>query len=422
MSNSRELLNEAIADAKAVKEAAIANAKAALEETFAPYLAEKLKAKIAELDEEGMYEETEMQNEEEELKEKMSNPVMRKDLKGDNKPEMETEKMREADMEEEMNLDELLAELEEEMKTEESVEEAAESLNEEEEAEMETEEEEEIDLEDMSEEDLKALIEDVIEDMVKAGEIEAGENFESDDEMKMDMDMDVEMDSEEEETMNEEKKYGGNKRDIPSAKRGKIKKDTAEEEGIADYEKSKKKMKEEIEETMDEAVMDKLNKVIQRMKDNAAAGRPLIDDEMFKFVDKADLLPAGLTKAKEISEEEMEEMKSKIEELTSTLNEVKLLNAKLLYTNKIFRAKNLTENQKVKVLQAFDKAATVKETKLVFETLATELKEKKAPVNESIRGLASKPAGVAPTTGKQPILEATEQVTRWQKLAGIIKS
>jgi hypothetical protein len=414
MSNSRDLLNEAIADAKAVKEAAIANAKAALEETFAPYLAEKLKAKIAELDEEEVYEGKEMYKEEEELEEKMSNPVMRDKLKGDNKPEMETEKMREADMEEEMNLDELLAELEEEMKTDESVEETAESLNEEEEVEMETEEEEEIDLEDMSEEDLKALIEDVIEDMVKAGEIEAGENFESDDEMEMDMDMDVEMDSEEEETMNEEKKYGGNEDDIPSAKRGKIKKDTAEEEGIADYEKSKKKkMKEEIEETMDEAMdkeawWDKNKSTMQNL---------------FGVDTLADLLKAvGGATAASMREEEMEEMKSKIEELTSTLNEVKLLNAKLLYTNKIFRAKNLTENQKVKVLQAFDKAATVKETKLVFETLATELKEKKAPVNESIRGLASKPAGVAPTTGKQPILEATEQVTRWQKLAGIIKS
>jgi hypothetical protein len=413
MSNSRDLLNEAIADAKAVKEAAIANAKAALEETFAPYLAEKLKAKIAELDEDEAYEGKEMQNEEEGLEEKMSNPVMRDKLKGDNKPEMETEKMREADMEEEMNLDELLAELEEEMKTDESVEETAESLNEEEEVEAETEEEEEIDLEDMSEEDLKALIEDVIEDMVKAGEIEAGENFESDDEMEMDMDMDVEMDSEEEETMNEEKKYGGNKDDIPSAKRGKIKRDTAEEEGIADYEKSKKKMKEEIEETMDEAMdkeawWDKNKSTMQNL---------------FGVDTLADLLKAvGGATAASMREEEMEEMKSQMEELTSTLNEVKLLNAKLLYTNKIFRAKNLTENQKVKVLQAFDKAATVKETKLVFETLATELKEKKAPVNESIRGLASKPAGVAPTTGKQPILEATEQVTRWQKLAGIIKS
>ena len=172
-------------------------------------------------------------------------------------------------------------------------------------------------------------------------------------------------------------------------------------------------MKEEIEETLDEAMdkeawWDKNKSTMQNL---------------FGVDTLADLLKAvGGATAASMREEEMEEMKSKIEELTSTLNEVKLLNAKLLYTNKIFRAKNLTENQKVKVLQAFDKAATVKETKLVFETLATELKEKKAPVNESIRGLASKPAGVAPTTGKQPILEATEQVTRWQKLAGIIKS
>lgn len=422
MSNSRELLNEAIADAKAVKEAAIANAKAALEETFAPFLAEKLKAKIASLDEEEAYEGKEMYKEEEELEEKMSNPVMRKGLKGDDKPEKETEKMREADMEEEMDLEELLAELEEESQINEAEDQEEKYVGDDEKYEFEkgkeAGEEEEIDLEDMSEEDLKALIEDVIEDMVKAGEIEAGENFEAEDDMEMDVDMEI--DAEEEETIDE--MYGGNKGDIPSAKRGKIKKDTAEEEGIADYEKSKKKMKEEVEKTMDEGIMDKLNKVIQRMKDNAAAGRPLIDDEMFKFVDKADLLPAGLTKAKEISEEEMEEMKSKIEELTSTLNEVKLLNAKLLYTNKIFRAKNLTENQKVKVLQAFDKAVTVKETKLVFETLASELKEKKAPVNESVRGLASKAAGVAPTTNKQPILESTEQVMRWQKLAGIIKS
>jgi hypothetical protein len=417
MSNSRELLNEAIADAKAVKEAAIANAKAALEETFAPYLAEKLKAKIAELDEDEAYEGQEMYNEEEELKEKMSNPVMRKDLKGDDKPEKETEKMREADMEEEMDLEELLAELEEESQLNEAEDQEEKYVGDDEKYEFEkgkeAGEEEEIDLEDMSEEDLKALIEDVIEDMVKAGEIEAGENFEAEDDMEMDMDIEVDA---EEETMNE--MYGGGKGDIPSRKRGKIKKDTAEEEGIADYEKSKKKM----EEAMDENVMDKVNMFIKRVKDNAAAGRPLIDDEMFKFIDKTDVFPANFTSNVRKEEKDLEEMESNIKELTSTLNEVKLLNAKLLYTNKIFRAKNLTENQKIKVLQAFDKAATVKETKLVFETLSTELKEKKAPVNESIRGLASKAAGVAPTTNKQPILESTEQVMRWQKLAGIIKS
>jgi hypothetical protein len=432
MSNNRDLLNEAIADAKSVKEAAIANAKAALEESFAPYLAEKLKQKIAQLDEEEAYEGKEMQKQKKELEEKMSNPVMRKDLKGDNKPEMETEKMREADMEEEMNLDELLAELEEEMKTEESVEETTESLNEEEEVEMETEEEEEIDLEDMSEEDLKALIEDVIGDMVKAGEIEAGENFEKED-------VDIDIDTEEE--INERKKEGYDDREDESvsarmgkeadkkqsfkARRddsyGKFGKRDAEAKGMASGPGKNKINKEGMDEAMDENVMGKLNMFIQRVKDNAAAGRPLIDDEMFKFIDKTDVFPANFTAGIRKEEKDLEEMDDQIKELTSTLNEVKLLNAKLLYTNKIFRAKNLTENQKIKVLHAFDKASSVRETKLVFETLQTELKEKKAYVNESVRGLASKRAGVAPTT-KQPILESNEQVTRWQKLAGIIKS
>jgi hypothetical protein len=434
MSNNRDLLNEAIADAKSVKEAAIANAKAALEESFAPYLAEKLKQKIAQLDEEEAYEGKEMQKEKKELEEKMSNPVMRKDLKDDNKPEMETEKMREADMEEEMNLDELLAELEEDMKNEEYVEEETEALNEEEEVEIET-EEDEIDLEDMSEEDLKALIEDVIGDMVKAGEIEAGENFE-----KEDVDIDVDIDDTEEE-INERKKEGYDDREDESvsarmgkeadkkqsfkARRddsyGKFGKRDAEAKGMASGPGKNKINKEGMDEAMDENVMGKLNMFIQRVKDNAKAGRPLIDDEMFKFIDKTDVFPANFTAGIRKEEKDLEEMDDQIKELTSTLNEVKLLNAKLLYTNKIFRAKNLTENQKIKVLHAFDKASSVRETKLVFETLQTELKEKKAYVNESVRGLASKRAGVAPTT-KQPILESNEQVTRWQKLAGIIKS
>jgi len=438
MSNNRDLLNEAIADAKSVKEAAIANAKAALEESFAPYLAEKLKQKIAQLDEEEAYEEKEMPKEQKELEEKMSNPVMRKDLKGDNKPEMETEKMREADMEEEMNLDELLAELEEESQLNEVEDQEEKYVGDDEKYEFEkgkeAGEEDEIDLEDMSEEDLKALIEDVIEDMVKAGEIEAGENFEEEDVI------DVNIDDTEEE-INERKKEGYDDREDESvsarmgkeadkkqsfkARRddsyGKFGKRDAEAKDMASGPGKNKINKEGMDEAMDENVMGKLNMFIQRMKDNAAAGRPLIDDEMFKFIDKTDVFPANFTAGIRKEEKDLEEMDDQIKELTSTLNEVKLLNAKLLYTNKIFRAKNLTENQKIKVLHAFDKASSVRETKLVFETLQTELKEKKAYVNESVRGLASKRAGVAPTT-KQPILESNEQVTRWQKLAGIIKS
>ena len=110
-------------------------------------------------------------------------------------------------------------------------------------------------------------------------------------------------------------------------------------------------------------------------------------------------------------------LKWELEEIQANLQEVKLLNAKLLYTNKIFRAKNLTESQKVKVLESFDKATSVKEAKLVYETLNEGLKTKK-PVNESmVRGLASKAVGSVET--KKPIFEVDSQFARWQVLAGL---
>jgi seryl-tRNA synthetase len=123
-------------------------------------------------------------------------------------------------------------------------------------------------------------------------------------------------------------------------------------------------------------------------------------------------------KAKEKAEKELKEALETVSTIKTELQEVNLFNAKLLYTNKIFKAKTLTESQKVKVLEAFDKAASVKEAKLVFETLLSGLTATaKKPMNESlIKGSASKPAGVSE---KKPIMEANEQVTRWQKLAGI---
>ena len=128
------------------------------------------------------------------------------------------------------------------------------------------------------------------------------------------------------------------------------------------------------------------------------------------FVDSA-------SAAKKMEEtDERENMMREIEELASTLSETKLLNAKLLYTNKIFRAKNLNETQKVKVLEAFDKATSVRDAKLIYETLTT-VKETKTAVTESMRGMASKAAGMAPE--KKPILEVNDQFARWQILAGI---
>jgi len=124
-------------------------------------------------------------------------------------------------------------------------------------------------------------------------------------------------------------------------------------------------------------------------------------------------------KRKFAGDKDMDKMNEELKELRSDLQETNLLNAKLLYTNKIFRAKNLKEAQKVKVLEAFDKASNVKEVKLIFETLNEGMAAKtatKSSIRENL-GSASKAAGVA--QHRKPIVEIDSQVSRWQKLAGI---
>ena len=361
------MLKEAIADAKAVKEMAIANAKAALEEAFNPQLKSMFAAKLQEMDEmdEGAEAEVEEGHGKKEVEE-LSNPVMRQKLHGDDEPERETEYMRsmeegdKEEMDEEMDLDEILSELEKELdenartdaeeegyldgmrdekedlkedeRTDAEEEGYEDGMEDEKEDEDDKDEDEEIDLEDMSEDDLKDFIEDVIADMVKSGELEAGEEMEVDNEEEVDIDVEDDVEITEE--------------------------------------------KEEVEE-----------------------GKEM--DE---------------TKEMDEAKEELKEAYATVETLRSELHEINLLNSKLLYTNKIFRSKNLTESQKSKVLSAFDKAQTVKEAKLVFETISENLVTAKKSVVKENLGRASKPAGVAQ---KKPIMEVNSQVSRWQKLAGI---
>ena len=117
-------------------------------------------------------------------------------------------------------------------------------------------------------------------------------------------------------------------------------------------------------------------------------------------------------------DEELSRANATIEELRSSINELNLFNAKLLYTSKIFESKNLSSAQKARVLKAFDSAASVKEVKNTYSVLneAFTAPEKKQ-IKESI-GFASKPMGNAP--GKL-IVESDASITRMQQLAGIIK-
>ena len=332
------MLAEAIADAKAVKDMAIANAKAALEEAFTPQLKSMLSLKLQEMADEDMSEESveEMYDDVEEGFGEFDTP------ENTGFGEMGKKALDEEDI----DLEELLAEIENEEEIDETLNEAEEAgESEEEEAGEEAEEEgEPMNLEDMTDEDLKEMIADVIADMVEAGELEAGheegEGEEGDEEIDMEMD--------------------------------------GEEEDV----------------------------------DLAELLREIEEDTVMETTETTTVDTTALTT-------ELEAAHTVINTLRSELNEINLLNAKLLYTNKIFKAKTLNEEQKVKVLSSFDKATTVKEVKLVYSTLNEGLKVKTNPIRENL-GRASKATNTPVVNTKQPIVESNAVFDRMRKLAGLI--
>jgi hypothetical protein len=135
-------------------------------------------------------------------------------------------------------------------------------------------------------------------------------------------------------------------------------------------------------------------------------------------------IPGGQITSKAADTHKVEEMKKELNEAIKTiktlkteLNEINLFNAKLMYVNKIFKAKNLSESQKTKVINAFDRATSVKEVENTYKTLleSVSVDTKKSSLKESV-GFASKPIGSAPA---RPIVETDALYSRWQTLAGI---
>jgi hypothetical protein len=427
--NNRDLLKEAIADAKAVKETAIANAKAALEEAFTPMIREKLAKKLEEMDEVEEAEIEEAKKDEKEMKENF-------DTNESDDKVAEYDTMEEDDTLEEMDFEELLRELDD-MKEDDSepVMEGEDDLinnpkgpsahgNVAEEEKMGMgEEEEEIDLENMTEDDLKSFIEDVIADMVAAGELEGeieGEDEEGEEEGE-----------EEEEEVKLEELFGLGKgsreekalADIAGFFNSSYGQKLPGADAIKGLDPKSPEFKTKASKLLQTGdVAFQLGNYAAKELKSSLRGSDLLAKYLVALgldpKTKASGLDTGFVTT-ENSKKELQEALKAINILKAELNEVNLLNSKLLYVNKIFRAKNLTESQKVKVLGAFDKATTVKEAKLVFETLSSEVKEKKSQVTESMIGGASKAAGIAPT--KQPILEVNNQFARWQQLAGITK-
>ena len=300
----KDLLKEAIADAKAVRETALANAKIALEEAFAPRLQSMLSAKLSEEMEDEMPEDEEVEVE------GMYN-------EGDEMPEDESDEMPEED-----------------------------------------DDEDEMPEEDDDDEDVD------LEEIIRELEGEGDEEMTNIDEM-----------------------------------------DELESSGIGNYEGDLFEMEDEMpegEEMEDEEV--DIKEIVRALREEDEMES---DEEMMPEAEEV-----------ENSSEELEEAYNVIRFLKGKINEVNLLNAKLLYSNKLFRSYQLSEGQKMKVIENFDRAHSLREVKLVYSTLAEGFRfpGTKRIVKESF---ASKP--VASTRpGKQVLFEGTELANRFRKLAGLI--
>ena len=97
----------------------------------------------------------------------------------------------------------------------------------------------------------------------------------------------------------------------------------------------------------------------------------------------------------------------------------------MLYVNRIFKANQLNESQKLRVVESLDKAGTTKEAKLIYETIKDtfniskgEKRKAKSSIKEGL-GMASKPAGKSTAAKKAVISESDDMMKRFQKLANI---
>lgn len=375
MSTNKDLFKEAIADAKQVREAALVNAKAALEEALTPKLHSMLAAKLEEMggnDEEEKIDEVDYVSAND--KRNDSDMIRKRAIDASQMAEGEEE------LEEDFDLSAILAELDSEESIdeakkedeEEKIDEAKEEETEEEETEDEESEEEaeaeESEIEDETESDDKITdltvdeLKDIIKDIISS---------------EMGAEANMEMGAEDE--MADMGDMGGEETAVDMV---------GGEEEIA-------------EEEIDEVDLDELLAELDALDEEKSD-----KDEDMQYE----------AKKKEDEKDEMKEAISTIETLRNELQEVNLLNAKLLYVNKIFKAKNLTESQKIKVIASFDKATTPKQAKELFESIqSSTLGSKKEIVKESL-GFASKAAGVA---HKNVIVESNDIISRMQKLANI---
>ena len=335
-----DILKEAIADAKAVRETALQNAKMALEEAFTPQLKSMLSAKLKEEDlEEDEFYEGEHEDDEEEVPAEEAEEEPEEGYYGED-DEMDDEEPEEGHHEGEH-------EEEEDM------------------------EEEGLDLEAIIRE-LEGEIEEELRNKIGLGESEdettetVSEGEDDEDDEKVDEEIEI-------------------------------------DETVLDEDEELDEEKEEVDE------VDKSSGI------GKGTGRG--------DTDKSSGIGGGENSLKEV-QSELKEYKEAVHFLKDKLHEVNILNAKLLFTNKLFKEYALDNNQKLKVVETFDRAQTTREIKLVYSTLAEQFGDNGSIVTK--KSISESASSVVASTkpskeSRKVITEETEVADRFRKLAGLIK-
>ena len=371
---AKDILKEAIADAKAVREVALANAKAALEEAFTPKLQSMLSAKLSEELEEEYNEDENIDEmyyeEDEDMDEDMD------EVTGMEMEEFEEPTMEETNLDEEIDLEEILNELE-----------------------LELEESEEVSEETVTEED-----ENVAEgDEEEMEEAVGYPNYRADQITKV-------------------------KADATDVNQGLNEGEDFDLDALLEEINNLDENNEEMNE-VEEGLMDTLKKAGSEAYKNLFPDEFYDSDGKIMFDKVAQSIGGAAAAAKrEGVEEELEETKEALETVRAELNEVNLLNSKLLYVNRIFKANQLDESQKLRVVETLDKAESAKEAKLIYETIKDtfnvannkkeSFKNKTKSLKEGI-GMASRAAGTSTAPKKEILSESNDMMKRFQKLANI---
>ena len=193
------------------------------------------------------------------------------------------------------------------------------------------------------------------------------------------------------------------------------------EEKEDEVDESKVEEGDEIEEEyeIDEAALEE-DEELEEVDKSSGIGK---GDNKEDDTDKSSGIGGGDNKLSEV-QAELKEYKEAVSFLKDKLHEVNILNAKLLFTNKLFKQYSLDSNQKLKVVETFDRAQTTREIKLVYSTLAEQFNDNGSIVTKkSISESAS--SAVASTKpseeSRKVISEETNVADRFRKLAGLIK-